>query len=215
MFMKLGKTLILGDSYSAFEGYIPKNYTTWYKSEKTDLTDVNKVEQMWWYELFDGKENVLLRNDAFSGTTICNTVRPELSVETSFLSRFDALISNGYFKNNKLDTIIIFGCTNDNWLEVPFGEAKYDNFTEDDLLQFYPACCYLASRMNEAVPNANILWFINSNLMEKFPIAIKTVAEHFGQKYLQFEKIHKLTGHPSAEGMKQIEETIKKFLINN
>jgi hypothetical protein len=36
MFMKLGKTLILGDSYSAFEGYIPKNYTTWYKSEKTD-----------------------------------------------------------------------------------------------------------------------------------------------------------------------------------
>ena len=75
--MALGKTLIIGDSYSTFEGYIPNGYDCWYDAQRRNIgeTDVEKVEQTWWYPLFDGKQNVLLHNESYSGTTVCNNVR--------------------------------------------------------------------------------------------------------------------------------------------
>ena len=36
---------VLGDSYSTFEGFIPKGYATWYTTAVQKATDVNKVEQ--------------------------------------------------------------------------------------------------------------------------------------------------------------------------
>ena len=37
---------VLGDSYSTFEGFIPKGYATWYSpTTPPETTDVNKVEQ--------------------------------------------------------------------------------------------------------------------------------------------------------------------------
>ena len=39
---------VLGDSYSTFEGFIPKGYATWYSpTAPPETTDVNKVEQTW------------------------------------------------------------------------------------------------------------------------------------------------------------------------
>lgn len=209
--MKLGNTLLLGDSYSTFEGYIPDGYDSWFSKETQGRTDVSKVEQTWWYQVFDGKENVLLKNESFSGTTICNTVRPELTVDTSFISRFDKLVCSGFFEKNTLDTILIFGSTNDCWINVPFGEIKYEDFTNEDLLSFCPACCYLASRINETVPNAKVFWLINTDLNEEFPKSIKKIANHYNQNCLEFKKIDKMSGHPSVAGMKQIAEALLNY----
>lgn len=209
--MKFGKTLIIGDSYSTFEGYIPKNYDTWYVSEKTEKPDVYKVEQTWWYQIFDGKDNKLMINDSYSGATVCNSVRPEHTVDVSFVSRFEKLVNDGFFDNNEIDSVIVFGYTNDSWTNVSFGNEKYSNFKKEDLLEFCPAVCYLAAKIKEVLPNANVLWLLNTDVDEKFPKAVKTIATHFEQKHLHFEDIDKLSGHPSIKGMKQIAEAIKNL----
>lgn len=48
---------VLGDSYSTFEGFIPKGYATWYSpTAPPETTDVNKVEQTWWWQVIPVKK---------------------------------------------------------------------------------------------------------------------------------------------------------------
>ena len=56
--------------------------------------------------------NIIL-NDSFSGSTICNTVREILTVESSFVSRIDKYITEKVFTENKINTMFIFGGTNE------------------------------------------------------------------------------------------------------
>lgn len=44
----VGNLMILGDSYSTFEGYLPDGNATWYKDGGSDKTDVTSVDQTWW-----------------------------------------------------------------------------------------------------------------------------------------------------------------------
>lgn len=207
----LGKTLILGDSYSTFEEYIPDGYKTWYTKTKEEKTDVNKVEQTWWYDLFDGKQNILLRNESYSGSSVCNTGWPNLPISTSFVSRFETLVKDGFFEENKIDTIIVFGYTNDCWVKAPLGELKFERITDKDLFEFLPAVCYLASRIGEVLPKTNVVWILNSDMNEEYPNGVIKVANHYNQKYIKLKEIDKLSGHPSVKGMKQIKEEIAKF----
>lgn len=98
--MTFGKALILGDSYSTFEGYIPEGYDAWFDKERLKMgeTNVSKVEQTWWYPLFDGINDILIYNESYSGTTVCNTVRPEHTVDFSFVNRFNKLVDEGFLK---------------------------------------------------------------------------------------------------------------------
>lgn len=48
---------VLGDSYSTFEGFIHKGYATWYSpTTPPETTDVNKVEQTWWWQVISVKK---------------------------------------------------------------------------------------------------------------------------------------------------------------
>ena len=48
---------VLGDSHSTFEGFIPKGYATWYSpTAPPETTDVNKVEQTWWWQVISVKK---------------------------------------------------------------------------------------------------------------------------------------------------------------
>lgn len=209
--MALGKTLILGDSYSTFEGSIPEGYDSWYFYKESDQTDVNKPEQTWWYQVFNRDDNVLLLNESYSGTTICNTVRPAHTIDVSFINRFDKLVNEGFFKNNDVDTVLVFGATNDSWIDCPIGEIEFDNFTADDLFKVLPACCYLAKRINDAVPNARVCWLINTELKDIIVDGIIKAAEHFGQEYIRFFDLDKRSGHPSVKGMKQIADKVISY----
>ena len=80
--IKLGNVFILGDSYSSFCGYIPENYDFWYPNKNEEQTDVKKVEQTWWWQLLETTDSNLVRNSSWSGTTICNTCRPTLDIQT-------------------------------------------------------------------------------------------------------------------------------------
>lgn len=208
--MSFKNTLILGDSYCTFEGAIPPGYETWYSYGNAVKTDINKIEQTWWYSLFDGKENILLRNDSYSGATICNSVRPEHNPAVSFVNRLNKLIDDGFFKNNTVNTVFIFGGTNDSWTDCPLGVAQYDGFKKDDLLKVLPACGYLAKRLNEVSPGARVCWLINTDIKEEIVQGIINAARHFNQEYVRFLKIDKNNNHPTAKGMRQIADRVKK-----
>lgn len=127
----LGNVFILGDSYSTIEGGIPEGYDSWYFRETKNDTDVCRVEQTWWKQLLDETESKLLKNCSWSGTTVCYTGYGGADFsEISFLGRFLALVEQGYFKENRTDTVFVFGGTNDSWANAPVGDLRFSDCTE-------------------------------------------------------------------------------------
>jgi hypothetical protein len=70
--MQFGNTLIIGDSYSTFKGYIPEGYAPYYTNEPGN-TDVRRVEETWWHQLQAETDCRILLNNSWSGSTICHT----------------------------------------------------------------------------------------------------------------------------------------------
>ena len=66
---------ILGDSYSTFKGHVtPETNVSWYSTKiDTARTDVNQVSDLWWHKLIRDNGYRLVRNNSYSGATICNT----------------------------------------------------------------------------------------------------------------------------------------------
>lgn len=209
--VELGNIFILGDSYSTFENYIPENYEFWYPRPNNVETDVTAVSQTWWWQLVNETKCHLVRNNSWSGTTICNTCRPNFDVASSFINRFDKLVNDGFFEENKIDTFFVFGGTNDSWIDSPIGELIFDDWNEEDLLCVLPAVSYLFFRIKSVLPNARIISIINTELKEVITDGVKTAADYFDIEYLQLENISKQYGHPDIKGMKEIKEQVLSF----
>lgn len=197
--------LIIGDSYSTFEGYIPEGNRHYYS--RTDGTDVNAVEKTWWHKFVSSTGVNLVLNDSWSGATVCYTGRisPEYGYRSSFVNRMHLLIKDDFFKKNDIDTVFVFGGTNDSWLDTtPKGELILDGWREDDLYSTLPAIAYMISKLREELPYGNIVFIINTELDEKIVDAIKTASERFGTSYVELCDIDKQNGHPTTLGMQQI-----------
>ena len=122
--------VILGDSYSTFKGYIPERNETYYPNEAAEVTS---VKDTWWYLLSDKLKAHILLNDSWLGTTVCNTGwNKRYCPEDSFIGRFDKLVDDGFFQNNDVDKLFIFGGTNDCWSGAPLGEIKTEGITEEN-----------------------------------------------------------------------------------
>ena len=131
---------IFGDSYSTFEGYIPKGYACYYIPREKPETDVRHVEETWWHQVIAETSSTLLLNDSWSGSTVCNTgYSGDCSKTNSFLCRFNKYKADGFFDKNKIDTVFVFGGTNDSWANAPVGEVKFENITDGDLFCVLPA----------------------------------------------------------------------------
>ena len=201
---------IMGDSYSTYEGYIPKEYHFYYSDERKDNPIVNGVEKTWWNMLANENKLNITLNDSFSGSTISNTVREALTVESSFISRIDKYISENFFKENKINTMFIFGGTNDSWIDAPVGNLKYSDWTADDLKCVLPAFCYLIDRAKKAV--ADIIVIINTDLKEEIATGFTQACEKNEVKCLCLKEIDKENGHPTELGMKQISKQVTELL---
>lgn len=212
--MSLGNTLIFGDSYSTFEGYIPESYACYYIPREKAETDVRKVEETWWHQVITETDSTLLLNDSWSGSTVCNTgYGGDCSKYNSFNFRLNNYITDGFFEKNKIDTVFIFGGTNDSWANSPIGEVKFDNITDEDLFCVLPAMSYLLKNLKEVSPNAKIYCLINTELKVAIADGYKQIAEHYSVKPICFEKIDKMNGHPTIKGMKDIKNQILKEII--
>ncbi len=201
---------IIGDSYSTYDGYIPEGYHTYYGDKSERIPYVNGVEKTWW-RIFEKENNLnIVFNDSFSGSTICNTVREALTTESSFISRIDKYINENFFTENSVDTIIIFGGTNDSWIDSPIGKIQYSDWSAEDLKCVLPAFCYLADRAKAV--SENVLVVVNSELKQEITDGFVTVCEKNNIPCVTLSEIDKENGHPTELGMKQISEQVSKFI---
>ena len=212
--MKLGNVMIFGDSYSTYRGYIPEEYATYYADEIFKNTDVNRVEQTWWHRVVTHGGANLVMNNSWSGSTIGYTGYGGVncSETSSFICRFRKLKAEGFFEKNTLDTIFVFGGTNDSWCGAPTGIPKYEGFTEADLFLALPAASYFLKELRDTVPSAQIAVVINTGLKPALVEVFKTACERFGLSCVELSDIDKLGGHPTILGMSQIAEQIVKTL---
>ena len=200
----MNNILIFGDSYSTFDGYIPQGYETFYP-----CLDVQKVEQTWWARYIKKKNARLVENNSFGGSTICYSgYNGDCSNTNSFIYRYRKMKAEGFFERNKVDTVLVFGGTNDSWANAPVGEVKYSNWQEEDLFQVIPAICHFASCLKNELPNAEIIFIINTELKVEIQKGIQNIAQYYGIKAIQLEDIEKESGHPTEKGMESICEQL-------
>ena len=211
--MSLGNVLIFGDSYSTFEGYIPEGYACYYITSEKIETDVRKVNETWWHQVITETGSTLLLNDSWSGSTVCNTgYNGDCSKTSSFIYRFNKYKEEGFFDKNKVDTVFVFGGTNDNWTNGPVGEVKFNDITEEDLLSVLPGMSYFIKILTETLPNAKIYCLINTQLRFVIADGYKQIAEHYGIKPIVFKNIRKANNHPTVQGMIDIKNEILEQL---
>lgn len=201
--MDLGNLLIIGDSYSTFNGYVAEGCNSWYSKDGMGRTDVVRVEDTWWHRLISKVSCTLVRNESFSGTTVCNTERPSLP-GTSFVYRTERLVSEGFFRDNRIDTVIIFGGTNDSWIDSPIGEDKYELITREDLYSVLPAYSHLIALVKANAPSARIVSLINCDIKDEIMDGMERAADHYGITAVRLKNIDKMNGHPSVAGMAEI-----------
>jgi len=201
---------IIGDSYSTYGGYIPEGYHYYYGEECRNVPVVREVGKTWW-KLAEKENNLnIVLNDSFSGSTVCNTVRPGLGPETAFIKRIDKYISANFFCENKIDAMFIFGGTNDSWIDAPIGEVCYSDWTEEELKCVLPAFCYLVDRAKKVVDDVIVI--INTELKEEIEKGFIDACEKLNVEYLLLCEIDKENGHPTEKGMRQIADQVAECL---
>lgn len=205
--------IIFGDSYSTFEGYIPKNYETYYPT-----LNVHSVEETWWKQFIQKTDCNLVQNNSWSGSTIGYTGynNMDCSHSSSFIYRYRKLKEEGFFKTNTLDMVFVFGGTNDSWSDAPLGEMKFAHWKEKDFFYVLPAICYLAYMLKIDLPNAEIIFIINTQIKEEIQNGIEEAAKYYGLKFIRLQNIDKEIGHPTTKGMTEIcEQVISIFKKKN
>ena len=207
--IEMKNIVIFGDSYSTFDGYIPKENLTYYPSY-----NVLKAEQTWWGQLLEKTGANLVLNDSWSGSTICNTgYSGDCSRTNSFIYRYEKLKKEGFFEKNEIDTIFVFGGTNDYWAGAPLGEKMTSGWTDADLYYVLPAICYFMDRLKMDLPEANIVFIINNtDISEEISSCIEWAAEYFGVKAVKLQDVQKKDCHPTAKGMTTICNQIMETL---
>ena len=210
---EIKNVMIFGDSYSTFKGYIPEGYAVYYSSNERPETDVRHVEETWWHMLCKDMDLNLVLNNSWSGSTLGNTgYSGDCSKSSSFIHRLDVLTAEGFFEKNDIDTVFIFGCTNDSWANAPLGEIKLEDQTEEDLFRVCPAIAYFIAKVKKTLVDANVIFIINTDLKPEIGEAVKAASEHNGTEYIELKYIDKRCGHPTVKGMKDICEQIEDYL---
>ena len=211
--MDLRRVMIFGDSYSTFRGYIPEGYDVYYSEEERPETDVTKVTETWWYPLFEETNATLVQNNSWSGSTISYTgYAGDCSETSSFLCRLKKLTESCFFSENPVDTMFVFGGTNDSWVGAPVGTLQYADWKREDLFSVLPAVCCFLDRLTAAVPNTRILFLVNTELKTEIAEGIQNACAHWGVECLTLTPFEKRCGHPTVCGMAQIKEQVMRYL---
>ncbi len=212
---RMKNVLIFGDSISTFAGHIAPGCHPYY-GPNTNGNDVSKVEETWWHRLATHHSLNIVQNNSWTGTTVSYTVRQGYDIFSSFIYRMEKLAEDDFYKKNNVDTVLVYGGTNDSWNDVPVGQLKYGgfkNYKEDtSLYNALPAFCYMMKRLKELVPDGQIIWIINEGLKPEIVEGMETAARKFKITAVRLEDIDVQSSHPSVKGMGQVEEQIVAVL---
>lgn len=218
----LGNIVIFGDSYSTFKGCIPEGYAYYYNPEGEPsssgrpCTDVRSASDMWWAKLLNKCHGRIVLNNSWSGSTVCNTGYGSCGIKdctyNSFITRVDELIKNDFFLINRIDTIFIFGLTNDCWVGAPVGKPKFSDWCKEDLFCVLPAFAYLMSRLKNSIQDIKVYFILNDGLSEEISSGAQEICEQLKIDCLSLESIDKQYNHPTIKGMSEIAEQIYRGL---
>ena len=207
-------TLIFGDSYSTFKGFVPDGYGVYYSDSEHSETDVTQVSQTWWHQVINEANLNLILNNSWTGSTIGYTGydNVDCSKSSSFIFRLKQLTSNGFFEKNQIHKVFVFGGTNDSWSNAPLGEIKYSDWADDELYFVLPAVCYFLNLLKKTLPQAQIYCLINTEIKPEIISCMKGACEQYGIIPVTFDRIDKKCGHPTIEGMKAIKDGVLNAL---
>ena len=197
---------VLGDSYSTFQGFIPEGNAIWYYTPaKRNQTDVERVEQTWWWQVIKEGGYRLGINNSYSGSTICNSGYDDADFsDRSFVTRCTNLATP--------DIILVCGATNDSWAGAPIGQYKYDGWKRADLYTFRPAMAKMLNDIRLHYPNVDVYFMLNSELKDDINESVAEVCRHYGVTLIRLHDIDKKSGHPSVKGMKSIAQQVLEVL---
>ena len=205
---KINNLVIFGDSYSTHKDFLLKDHTYYYSTEGRAGVPVSKMlpDETWWGRFIKRTEATLVLNDSWSGSTIGYTgySGADCSTRSSFIYRYRQLKNAGFFDENQVDTILVFGGTNDSWANAPLGEQMLSDWKENDLYSVLPAICYFMSQLKKDHPKARIAFIANCGMKPEIITCIKSASEIVGVEYVELSNIDKLEGHPTVQGMAMI-----------
>ena len=202
--------LIFGDSYSTFEGHIPEGYLTYYAPQFGGC-DLTRVEETWWHQVMNEFRLNLVRNDSWSGSTVCYTAYEgvDCSEINSFIYRLETLEKEGFFETNEIDTVFVFGATNDSWNEfAKNGELMLEGWKKEDLYFVLPAIGYFFHRLREILPKAKNYCIVNTELDAGVTEGLSRAAHAAGAKPVVLHDITKENGHPTVRGTEKIAKQV-------
>ena len=211
--VRLGNILILGDSYSTFGGHIPEGYPPYYY-EDVEYINVDEVEETWWSIVASRCESTVALNESYSGSTVCHTGYGGDCKATSFVTRFERLVEEGYFEKNRIDTVIILGGLNDLWSGAPLGEVKFGEISVEEQYSFLPAVAYLLQSIKATLPEAKILFAVEQDLSEEMKVGIREICGELQVTRVELEGVSKKHSHPDKKGMVTIAKQIVAALEN-
>ena len=211
------KVVVLGDSYSTFEGCIPEGYACWYYSDGRMGNNCTSADSTWWSIVLRETGDSLLLNSSFSGATICNIgYRGDDYSDRSFVTRAgkDIVSEDGTILcGDTPDIIYIFGGTNDSWAGSPKGELlSKEKWREANLNEALPATCYLLGYLTEKLPGTRIIVIVNSELDEVITEGLLEAGKMFGVETLMLKDVDKQRSHPSISGMRTIADQLEAIL---
>lgn len=202
-----GKTVsIIGDSYSAFTGWVPEGNLIKYDGT---YNGVASVSNMWWFKVIQKFNMSLMLNESWSGSTICNTGYNASDVTaTSFLTRITKRYGATNTLGQKPQVLFILGGLNDTWVGSPLGNVKYSDWTTDDLKTVLGAYSKMINDILLYNPGIEIINFEYEGVSQQIKDGIALICEHFGVKNVPISEVDTLEGHPTTTGMQQIADQI-------
>jgi len=204
------KFSVLGDSFSAFEGYVDPDSNDVYFYERIGVTS---AEQMWWHKVATAKEWTLEKNNSFSGSLMCNfwgfNAGPYYKPH-SFINRMDNL--------GDPDVIFIQGGTNDVYCGAYWGEFVYSDWTEGDIECYRPGLAYLFYNVQRLYPKAKIYYMIDMWLYDYDPVGrtfvedALQIARYYNIDCIELRDVHKNEWHPDVQGQEDIARQVLEVL---
>lgn len=199
--------VIFGDSYSTHKGSIPSDYPCYYhtggRTPQEPVTNMRR-EETWWGRMMARTDATLVHNNSWSGSTIGYTgYAGDCSTTSSFICRYRKLKNEGTLPKD-IDTIFVFGGTNDSWSNAPLGEEQYCDWQESDLFNALPAICYFIHTLKENHPSARLVVIGNCDIKDEIVTCLKNASARYGAEFVALHDVDKMSGHPTVLGMEQI-----------
>ena len=121
---------------------------------------------------------------------------------------YHKLVASGFFETNRIDTIFVFGGTNDSWSNAPLGKEQFSDWHKKDLFCVLPAICYFVNQLKQNHPHARVVLIANCDIKSEIIECLRNAAQRMGVECVELREIDKDAGHPTVLGMQQIYEQL-------